>query len=64
MYIDLVYFLVAQIVLLTRSPDISFFKDKALAIVVDQSPLANVKFALFVKQWFFNVLLDNELEAF
>ena len=64
MNIDLVHFLITQIVLLTRSPYISFFEDKTLPIVVDQCPLTNIKFTLFVKQWFLDVLLDNKLEAF
>lgn len=64
MHIDLVHFLVTQIVLLTGCSDIGFFEDIALPIVVDQCPLTDVELALFVKQWFLNILLDDELKAF
>ena len=52
---------ILNIIKITTSSQISFFVEIELVVRSNQSPHPDIEFSIVIKQWFFNVLLNDIL---
>lgn len=64
MHVDLVHFVLGQVVLLARCAHIGLLEHVTLTIVVDECPLSDIELPLLKKQRLFDVFLNDELVRF